>query len=109
MTCQQLTGNVPISLRPWQSTAAFSAIPSGILTDEQAGERTTASELCLGGLIKHVTRMESATGPVSSCRGPDALSSGADGFSAHMASFRMEEGETPGGSAGALRGGRTTH
>ncbi|WP_435252168.1 DinB family protein [Streptomyces tendae] len=28
------------------------------LTDEQAGMRTTVSELCLGGLIKHVTSME---------------------------------------------------
>ncbi|MEU6674587.1 DinB family protein [Streptomyces sp. NPDC046853] len=28
------------------------------LTDEQAGLRTTASELCLGGLIKHVTEVE---------------------------------------------------
>ncbi|HVV12221.1 DinB family protein [Amycolatopsis sp.] len=28
------------------------------LTDEQAGRRTTASELCLGGLIKHVTSVE---------------------------------------------------
>ncbi|MFI1731370.1 DinB family protein [Streptomyces acidicola] len=28
------------------------------LTDEQAGRRTTASELCLGGLIKHVTSAE---------------------------------------------------
>ncbi|WP_431044391.1 DinB family protein [Streptomyces sp. P1-3] len=28
------------------------------LTDEQAGRRTTASELCLGGLIKHVTVVE---------------------------------------------------
>ncbi|MEV4671038.1 DinB family protein [Actinomadura sp. NPDC049382] len=28
------------------------------LTDEQAGLRTTASELCLGGLIKHVTSVE---------------------------------------------------
>jgi hypothetical protein len=26
------------------------------LSDEQAGRRTTASELCLGGLIKHVPR-----------------------------------------------------
>lgn len=30
------------------------------LTDEQAGRRTTASELCLGGLIKHVTAVERA-------------------------------------------------
>jgi Protein of unknown function (DUF664) len=28
------------------------------LTDEQAGRRTTVSELCLGGLIKHVTAAE---------------------------------------------------
>ncbi|MFI9832603.1 DinB family protein [Streptomyces sp. NPDC051913] len=28
------------------------------LTDEQAGQRTTASALCLGGLIKHVTSVE---------------------------------------------------
>ncbi|QUH02212.1 DinB family protein [Saccharopolyspora erythraea] len=28
------------------------------LTDEQAGRRTTVSELCLGGLIKHVTAVE---------------------------------------------------
>lgn len=28
------------------------------LTDEQAGRRTTASELCLGGLIKHVAAAE---------------------------------------------------
>ncbi|WP_214108006.1 DinB family protein [Acrocarpospora catenulata] len=30
------------------------------LTDEQARLRTTASELCLGGLIKHVTAVERA-------------------------------------------------
>lgn len=28
------------------------------LTDEQAGQRPTASELCLGGLIKHVASVE---------------------------------------------------
>ncbi|MCM2579269.1 DinB family protein [Streptomyces meridianus] len=28
------------------------------LTDEQAAQRTTVSELCLGGLIKHVTAVE---------------------------------------------------
>ena len=32
------------------------------LTDEQAGQRTTASELCLGGLIKHVTAVEQRLG-----------------------------------------------
>ncbi|WP_061290350.1 DinB family protein [Herbidospora cretacea] len=28
------------------------------LTDEQAGQRTTVSELCIGGLVKHVTSVE---------------------------------------------------
>jgi Protein of unknown function (DUF664) len=28
------------------------------LTDEQAGLRPTASELCIGGIVKHVTQME---------------------------------------------------
>src|SRR4051795_2722695 len=28
------------------------------LTDEQAGVRPTASKLCIGGIIKHVTQME---------------------------------------------------
>ena len=64
------------------------------LDDEQARARTTVSELCLGGLIKHVTLVEkrwadfivhgpAATGP------PDEAA-----FEAHAAGFRMEEGET---------------
>src|SRR3954465_9070956 len=28
------------------------------LTDSEAGRRTTVSELCVGGIIKHVTEME---------------------------------------------------
>ena len=28
------------------------------MTDEQAAQRTTVSELCLGGIIKHVTAVE---------------------------------------------------
>ena len=28
------------------------------LTDEQAAKRTTVSELCLGGLVKHVAQVE---------------------------------------------------
>ena len=63
------------------------------LTDDQARERTTTSALCLGGLIKHVTRMEQNWAGFI-VRGPEALSSGTDGFADHMASFRMEEGET---------------
>ncbi len=34
------------------------------LTDEQAAERTTVSELCLGGLIKHVTARGAQLGQI---------------------------------------------
>jgi len=37
--------------------SAFVAVAYG-LTDEQARQRTTVSELCLGGLIKHVASVE---------------------------------------------------
>ncbi|NAZ87572.1 DinB family protein [Kineococcus indalonis] len=47
------------------------------LTDEQAARRTTVSELCLGGLVKHVTLVESGwTGFLT--EGPEAVS-GTDG------------------------------
>ncbi|MEU8687278.1 DinB family protein [Streptomyces sp. NPDC048665] len=42
------------------------------LTDEQAGLRTTASELCLGGLIKHVAAVERNWGEFI-LNGPSAL------------------------------------
>jgi len=64
------------------------------LTDEQAALRTTASELCLGGIIKHVTRVEQSWaefivhGPVTEMA-PDQ-----EAMEAHAASFRMAEGET---------------
>jgi hypothetical protein len=64
------------------------------LTDEQAALRTTASELCLGGLIKHVGRTERGW-----CNfildGPSALG-GQDenSWAEHAQGFRMLEGET---------------
>jgi hypothetical protein len=64
------------------------------LSDEQAAKCTTASELCLGGLIKHVSKVED--GWVRFIHeGPGAMA-GADkgAMAAHAASFRMLEGET---------------
>ncbi|MFD5408901.1 DinB family protein [Streptomyces nojiriensis] len=45
-----------------QLGAARSALLTTVrgLSDEQAGERPTASALCLGGLVKHVASMEDA-------------------------------------------------
>src|SRR3954447_2800014 len=64
------------------------------LTDTQASMTTTVSELCLGGLIKHVAAVEA--------RWADFIVRGADAFAAvdaasieaHAATFRMNDGET---------------
>src|SRR3954468_7888714 len=67
------------------------------LTDEQAGQRTTASELCLGGLIKHVTSVESnwvdfiQNGP--SAMG-DFTAMTEAGWARRADEFRMLPGET---------------
>jgi uncharacterized damage-inducible protein DinB len=64
------------------------------LTDEQAAQRTTVSELSLGGLIKHVTQAEQQW--VDFIRqGPSAMG-GTDEASMRdwMDAFRMQDGET---------------
>lgn len=63
------------------------------ITDEQATLRTTVSELCLGGLIKHAARMEERwLGFIQ--YGPQAMAMTPDSYAAHAASFRVEQGET---------------
>ncbi|MFE7439217.1 DinB family protein [Streptomyces chartreusis] len=67
------------------------------LTDEQAGQRTTASELCLGGLIKHVTSTERRWAEFIQ-QGPSAMPDFKDMTEADFAKraddFRMLPGET---------------
>jgi uncharacterized damage-inducible protein DinB len=64
------------------------------LSDAQAAERTTVSELCLGGLIKHVTDCERnwvrfiQVGPSAMARGDDS------DVSEWTSRFRMLPGET---------------
>jgi hypothetical protein len=64
------------------------------LNDEEASRCTTASALCLGGVIKHVTSVELGWVEFMQ-RGPEAMS-GVDeaAMQAHADSFRMLEGET---------------
>ena len=67
------------------------------LTDEQARQRTTVSELCLGGLIKHVTSVEQ--GWVNFIlEGPSAMGDFADmteeDFTRRAGEFRLLPGET---------------
>lgn len=71
------------------------------LTDEQAGLRSTVSELCLGGLIKHIAEGEQQW--VSFIlEGPSAMAGAgknwadwdADDYAAYSDTFRMHQGET---------------
>ncbi|GAA5144420.1 DinB family protein [Pseudonocardia eucalypti] len=71
------------------------------LTDEQAGRRTTRSELCLGGLIKHVAHGERQW--VSFIlEGPSAMSKNGkewadwteEDYADYHNDFRMQPGET---------------
>lgn len=67
------------------------------LTDEQARQRTTSSELCVGGLIKHVALTERRWADFI-VHGPSAMTSGgATSRYEWQDAFRMLEGETLGG------------
>jgi uncharacterized damage-inducible protein DinB len=67
------------------------------LTDEQAAERSTVSELCIGGLIKHVRGTERQWMEFAQ-HGPSAMPAwSADdpsAFEEYAAAFRMQPGET---------------
>ncbi|WP_327071013.1 DinB family protein [Kitasatospora sp. NBC_01250] len=67
------------------------------LTDEQAGLRTTASELCLGGLIKHVASTERGWAEFI-VKGPSAMGDFSamteEDFANWGDGFRMLPGET---------------
>ncbi|PRY12870.1 DinB family protein [Kineococcus rhizosphaerae] len=76
--------------------ALFTATLTG-LSDEQAGSRPTVSELCLGGLVKHVGQTE-AQWVAFALRGPAAFPSFADtDWQARADSFRVLPGETVAG------------
>jgi uncharacterized damage-inducible protein DinB len=65
------------------------------LTDEQAAQRTTASELSLGGLIKHVAATERQWARFI-VEGPSAMGGGQseEAVAAWLDGFRMMPGET---------------
>jgi hypothetical protein len=65
------------------------------VTEEEAGRRTTVSELCLGGIVKHVTQVEERWVDFIQ-RGPEAMGGGFDpeAVQAHLDTFRMLEGDT---------------
>jgi uncharacterized damage-inducible protein DinB len=63
------------------------------LTDEQAGTRSTVSELTIGGLIKHVAIIESGWADFIQ-NGPAAVEMTEDSYAEHARGFQMLEGET---------------
>lgn len=79
------------------------------LDDDATRARTTASALCLGGVIKHVTAMERRWARFT-LEGASALSAADEaGLRAHAASFVVEDGETLAGLLAAYEeAGRRT-
>ncbi len=63
------------------------------LTDEQAAKRTTVSELCVGGLIKHVAIVERQWAKFI-LEGTSAMTFDGGDPDAYVNGFRMLDGET---------------
>jgi hypothetical protein len=65
------------------------------LTDEQAATKTTVSELCIGGIIKHVAAVERGWARFI-VEGPSAMGRWDDEgtLQAHLDGFRMLPGDT---------------
>jgi len=94
---QTVTGERADLLEALAKQRHFLRFTTRDLTDEQLGQRTTASELCLGGLIKHVTSVERSwaafilEGPSAM---PDFSSMTQEDFAKRADEFRMLPGET---------------
>ncbi|MER5427889.1 DinB family protein [Streptomyces sp. NPDC002588] len=94
---QTVTGERADLLAELAGARHFLRFTTRELTDEQVGRRTTVSELCLGGLIKHVTSTERAWASFI-VEGPSALgdfdSMTEEDFARRADDFRMLPGET---------------
>nr|BFD94969.1 DinB family protein [Kitasatospora sp. Xyl93] len=96
-TPQNLTGERADLLVSLEKQRHFLRFTTRDLTDEQAGLRTCASELCLGGLIKHVTNVERlwaefiVKGPSAM---PDFTTWTEEDLARRADEFRMLPGET---------------
>jgi Protein of unknown function (DUF664) len=96
-----LTGERADLLATLRQARHFLRYPTRDLTDEQAASRPTASELCLGGLIKHVAHGERQW-VAFILEGPSAITrngkSWADwdesDYAEYTKSFQMHPGET---------------
>ena len=94
-TPSTVTGERADILRTLTRHRGFLRFTTNDLTDEQAAARTTVSELCLGGLIKHVTAVERQWARFI-VEGPPAPTDWQDGAAVQewMNGFKMLPGET---------------
>ncbi len=92
---QTLTGERADIAKTFAKQRHFLRFATRDLTDEQAALRTTASELTLGGIIKHVTAVERQWASFI-VQGPAAVGSWQDegAMQAYLDGFRMLPGET---------------
>jgi uncharacterized damage-inducible protein DinB len=97
MTDTEVTGERADLVETLDRHRSFLRFTVRDLTDAQAAERPTASELCLGGLIKHVAAAEAQwirfirEGPSGMAMGDEAS------FAARAAAFQMTEYDTVAG------------
>jgi uncharacterized damage-inducible protein DinB len=97
MSTDTLTGERADLLDVLAKARHFLRFTTRDLTDEQAGRRTTASELCLGGLIKHVTLVEEGWADFivrGAAAMPDFSAMTEADFADWGEQFRMRAGET---------------
>jgi uncharacterized damage-inducible protein DinB len=92
-TTHAVTGERADLLESLARTRSFLRHTTRDLTDEQAARRTTASELSLGGLIKHVTLTERQWIRFIQV-GPSAMAWDQSSVGDWMSAFRMEPGDT---------------
>ena len=94
-TASTVTGERADILQSLRKQRQFLRFTTRDLTDEQAAARSTVSELCLGGLIKHVAAVERqwanfiVEGPAPQANWQDEAA-----VQEYMDGFRMLPGET---------------
>jgi uncharacterized damage-inducible protein DinB len=102
-TATTATGERADLIRALGKQRHFLTFTARDLTDAQARQRTTASELTIGGLIKHVAAVED-TWARFVVDGPSAHPEVTpEAYAAHAATFRMGEDETLAGLLVAYR------
>jgi uncharacterized damage-inducible protein DinB len=95
-TAQTLTGERADLLESLRKHRQFLTFTARDLDEEQAGRRTTASELCVGGLIKHVTSVERGWAEFivkGTSAMPDFTSFTEEDFARRADEFRMLPGD----------------